>query len=985
MLVHVVPYDALKAHMPRGLKRRISFEANNIHEVITRLNLIPGTEAMLHLYRYEWRIGPTWKNSQRHTTAEGLVANKLSGLMNEDGSVTIHLRPDISAGDPGTIITSLVISAITTGASMLISYLNPPNQPRNDTSKSQLYNNSGNTTTEGGALPYLMGRYCYIEPLVIEMSVSTLAGAGQAASGGFRWDGNGSLIFDALKYQMAYDNSVPGDAAGGSKSPRRIDNNAESNAIQRVLFAVGAGKTGGIVGRNQHEKEANMWINDSQYRDPNTGQYAIPSGSMSWEENVGVEGQPAIGLSPGIANSQGRSRRLKALTNTGSPDRHEETMTSELVDRAVIRVRTSALVQRDKKGNESNTQVDIRIRCKRVTDSQWLDRGIFRIGPAKSTSAFDREYNVSAPPKKENGETWEIEFLRLTADSEDDGLQNETTLVGFDEFQDREFAYDGTESPGAWPTATVGAVFSLSEMDTSQSPKFGLLTHGMEAWIPRCYDPETRVYRTTGPGTLNGQWDGSLVKGITDNGAWLWLTMMVTPRLGLGLPLSYFDRYQVYAAAQYNDQIVNGRPRFVFNETIREFGKKWDVASEVARSFRCQQFWAGDRVILVQDRPTGFKRHTVSNAVVKGGNFNVSTTPMDKRFNVVEVIWRNPKDQWRENITVWRDEAHIAMMAANNLGTNGEFVTRVRQMGCQNEQQAYDFGRMVSYDACYQTKTRTWETNLIGTLYLPGDIIEVDNQNVTGKPPVERIRRVIDADTLELDHPVTLKAGSEYTIRGVLQGVRAVRAVAPVATDFTGTQIIVPGHGLVARTPVSLVEAGGIQPREMRLVGIDQGSTLGMYSVTAQQHDEAKYAYIEQNVPVPVTPYTDQVTTITAPINTSVEEKTRWDDNQNGAFRDLRFSWQDGDNPASRPAGQQFREQRSGYEAEYRVDNGAWTRLGAPTVESFADLLNVLPGKYDFRVRALNTVRSSAWAFGSKIVTVEGTSKPPAPSVEAYY
>lgn len=982
MLVHVVPHDLLKDQMPRGFKRRITLEASSVQEILSALFRIEGVEALLHLYPVEWRIGDKWGKARKFSTAEDLVAASLGAHLNADGSLTVHLRPDPTAEDPATIITSLIISAITTAASMIISYMNPPNVAKEDTRKSVLYDNGGNTQTEGGPLPYLMGRQVYIEPPVIELSTSTLAGTGlnDGSVGGTSNAYTGGSVFDYLRYNVAQ----MADAAGGQKTPRKAEINGYSNAIQRVCFALGAGRIGGPKGDNLTQVMTNIWINEQQLLDPVTGQYSIPQNSFSFDWTHGEPGQPAMGLSPGIANSQGRNVTIKRLTTTGSLFEHEERVTDNSVDRAVVRIR-AVLNSRDTKGNEGNTSVVIRCFAKRIADSVWLDRGIVPyLSNRFSTSAFDVEHNIAAPPKKDNGETWEFKFRRDTADSTDSNLVNDTVFVGFDEFQDRELTYDGSETPGGYPTALLACVFRLAELDQSRSPKVGVVCEGREVWVEKNYNPETRTWATTGPGTLpDGSWDGTRKRSSSENPAHHWYTMLVESRIGVGVDDSFFDRFALHEIAQFNDQLVNGRHRFSMNWAHTEFGKPWDVAADVARSMRAMQFWSGDRIGLVQDRPTGGKRHFVTNGMVKDGAFTIRKKPVDQRYNEVQVIYRNKKDMWREAVVVFRDEANIALRKRQGLGVGGVISTRVKKWGCYDEQEAYDFARMVCYDAIYEPNVTTYDINSAALLYNPGELIEVDDQNLSGKPLGERIKRVVDGNTLELDYPVPFKGGETYTLRGILNGIRIVKAVGLFNADTTTDTITVPNHGLVAGTPYSLVEASGAQPRDYRIVDIKDAEKPGFYTCTLQQHTEAKYAYIEQNVPVPIVPYTDRITTVSTPINMAAEERFSID-GLGKANRDIAVSWLDGDNPALRPAGQQFREQRDGYRVETRFNNGAW-EYHSVTPTFGITVRDVRPGKYDFRVRAISISSVSDWANTTCIISAEGFTKPFPPTVEAYY
>ncbi|MNR30115.1 hypothetical protein D3C85_1475520 [compost metagenome] len=136
-------------------------------------------------------------------------------------------------------------------------------------------------------------------------------------------------------------------------------------------------------------------------------------------------------------------------------------------------------------------------------------------------------------------------------------------------------------------------------------------------------------------------------------------------------------------------------------------------------------------------------------------------------------------------------------------------------------------------------------------------------------------------------------------------------------------------------------------------------------------------------MPVPSVPTSNHVTTLTAPESALAEEIFSYSD-ITGPRRDIRVSWVDGDKPLSRPPGQQFRENRTGFEVEHSHEKGEWVRL-KPVQSLSTDITNAAVGLHEFRVRAISISKQTNWVYAACQIGIRGNSKPLPPTVEAYF
>src|SRR5690606_3798374 len=120
--------------------------------------------------------------------------------------------------------------------------------------------------------------------------------------------------------------------------------------------------------------------------------------------------------------------------------------------------------------------------------------------------------------------------------------------------------------------------------------------------VPMNYDPETREYATSGPGTTGGVWDGTFKVAWTDNPAWAFYDLATTERYGLGnyVSASQIDKFALYTIAQYCDELIpNGysgtgqmEPRFTCNCFIQTREQAMRVMANLASVFRGMLYWA---------------------------------------------------------------------------------------------------------------------------------------------------------------------------------------------------------------------------------------------------------------------------------------------------------------------------------------------------------------------------------------------------------
>lgn len=924
--------------MPKKYKRqRLKLHTNKLSEVVALLDQYYDFSGELRTYIPEIRIGTTLANSKQ------LINPAFATAHIPDGS-TIYIVPRPQGSGPAigaALVDALIAAAVSIAVQILTSLLFPPPQTTNDKRKSVLYSGGLNTQKEGVALPYIAGRRVLCGGNVIEADVDITNTGGASTKRtflGIPYDtpdklNDGTWWTGTDGYNDLRD-TVQGSKGGGNTIP----NNIFSNASLRILLATGMGEIEGIVGNTVEEKEQNIYFNEVPARDHGTGQ--LQFNGLVWEERNGVLGQSPIPITPGIPSVQNRSIDLKQSTGPIT-----ETVTAPNVNRIKVLFNVNALINTDKKGNQHETDITLGVNVKRESQLIWQNAGIFTV-VRKSSDRFQLQFPIPAPAGDPE-DRWQFQVYRLTGDSTDDKLTNDTSFAGWSEIIDEEYAYDGS---GAAPaTALYGCGIDLAQFNNgSEPPEIALLLSGTKVRVPLNYDPVARTYATTGPGTAGGMWDGQWKYASTDNPVWHWLNIATDPQL-CAFPDSYFNKGTLLQTAKYCDELVNGRHRFSLNKQFTDETGAWEFLVELASSFRAWCYFNGSEIILVQDRTQNQPTHYVNNSMVENGDFRYSMTPIEERFNEIRVEYDNPDDFYRKATVVYRDELSITENVNKGLSSNGVISQTYYKVGCTDAQEAYDFARLLCFIHQKEIEILEFDTLIAAAAYAPGQIIEVDDWSVTGKQPHGRIADVVDSTHIKLDQPFTLEAGKSYTAHLVVNNQLVIRPVAIQSVDVTTDIIPVSSDMCEFGTPVGIVESGGVQPRQFRIVDIKDAG-YGKFTVTARQHVEGKYEWAEEDIPVPVTQWTKMKLQLPPPTGLRASAHS-WQDSLLGPQHSIEIAWDAYTDQSFKVKGYRVEVQEPG--------SSQWTDVyeGPNTVVT---LKGAAEGNYVISVKAINILNQGS-------------------------
>lgn len=502
--------------------------------------------------------------------------------------------------------------------------------------------------------------------------------------------------------------------------------------------------------------------------------------------------------------------------SVGAEIKNVNPVTRTVIDPDVTRLRitcgVSALFYQNENGDTEGTSVSLEI----LINGQ--SRTVKNIN-GKSSSRFYRSYIIdNLPPKP-----FTITVKRLTADSKSQRLQNGTHWVSYTEIIDTKLSYPNM--------ALIGI-----KTDSRYNPNFpnvNLLLYGRLVKVPSTYNPETRTYE---PGIWRGDWK----EEWTDNPAWIFYDLVTNSLAGLGKRIGEYglDKFQLYQIAKYCDELVDDgyggkEPRMVSNLWITEQRDAYNVLSDMASVFRSIAVWNGTQFSAIQDRTSDpVCLYTQSNVV--DGKFSRQFAAGKTIFTAVEVEYADERNFYQKAVEYVADDLMIARYGYN--------VKKITAYGCTSRGQAHRYGKWVLETSRLEQCTITFVVGRQGLLHLPGDIIEIADNDFSGKTLGGRVV-AINGKKVTLDQPVEITGNSYLSyLNDEMQLVKikiinidnANKSVITLETNPVGLNVM---DDWVLKTPQ-------VSTQLYRALGITENDD-GSYTITALQHEPQKEAIVD--------------------------------------------------------------------------------------------------------------------------------------------
>lgn len=589
---------------------------------------------------------------------------------------------------------------------------------------------------------------------------------------------------------------------GGGHTPQEAPDSLRSAQKLRAIGLISLGPIKGPVNKWKDTYFDNTPIQNANGVDDNdAGSFNFKNTEIQY--NLGYQDQKPL---DGFEASERE-------VSVGAEVKQQHPITRSVIDPDVTRLRltigVNALFSQNDQGDTNGTSVDFQILVNNTP------RGTYQI-EGKSSSRFYRSYIIDDLPPR----PFTVTVKRLTDDSKSQRLQNGTHWVSYTEIIDTKLSY---------PNMAIVGIKTDSRYNPS-FPNINFLLYGRIIKIPTTYNPETRTYAP-------GLWRGDFKMGWTNNPAWIFYDLITNKLAGLGQRIGDYgiDKFMLYEIAKYCDELVDDgyggkEPRMVSNLWITEQREAYNVLSDMASVFRAITVWDGTQFTAIQDRPAD-PVCLYSQSNVKDGKFTRQYAAGKAIFTAVEVEYADERNLYQKAIEYVADNSMIARYGYN--------VKKMTAYGCTSRGQAHRYGKWVLETSRLEQCTITFTVGRQGLMHLPGDIIEVADNNYAGQVIGGRVIAVNGRQVM-LDREVEITENSHLSYLNAdyqLTKIKVISAQGAVITLDTAPDGLNEYDNWV-------LKSGVVSTQLYRALGITENDD-GSYTITALQHEPQKEAIVD--------------------------------------------------------------------------------------------------------------------------------------------
>lgn len=595
-----------------------------------------------------------------------------------------------------------------------------------------------------------------------------------------------------------------GSGGGGGSTPKLINDNLKSKQFYRVLDLISEGP---IYGPIDQSHLSSFLLNKTPVTNTN-GDVSVPGISIAWRPGSATQ-EPINGFSA-----------IEATTIINTDVTQSTPLVRTITDVDVTRVRfnlgVSSLAEQDTKGNQKNTSVTMVIETRTGNGAFQIAATVTITG--KISGEYLEAHVIDAPDTK----PFDIRVRRVTADSNSDLLTNGTVWNSFTEITDDNLSYPYS--------AIAGAVIDRDQYTDTPNRTYHL--RGLIVDVPDNYNPITRTY--------TGLWTGGFKSAWTNNPAWLFRALVKNTRYGLARRAGYIDvdDGSLYVLSQFCDQQVDDgyggkEPRFALNAYITEQKSARELLDDIAGMFRGIALWDGMRFSIMIDRPQD-PIAAVTNASVVDGVFTYSSMKRSERYNAVVVSWTDPNNGWEQVKEYYSDDAMIDRYGYNE--------TTIEAFGCTSRGQALRTAKWLVESAKLETKKVSFRMARDAIGFLPGDIIEVMDNNHAATRLGGRIVSHSGV-TIRVDADVSDLAGSGDTMSLMGSDGKFIRYAINTVNGSTITLKSAPAW--IKDGTIFVISSGPVATRLFRVMGVTEDDNNSAYSISATLHNPNKQAIVD--------------------------------------------------------------------------------------------------------------------------------------------
>ena len=596
-------------------------------------------------------------------------------------------------------------------------------------------------------------------------------------------------------------------------------------------------------------------------------------------------------------------------------------------------------------GGIDGTEVQLRIKI--IENDGTTTTAVDDTVKGRSTNAYFRDYLINLA----SGTSFPVQIRveRVTADSTDSKTVNAFRFSS---------ATNIIMTQNAYPnTAHVGLRFSAEKFPRIPNRRYRI--RGIKIKIPS----NATVNSTFGSLTYSGTWDGTFKasKEWSSDPAWILYDLLTNDRYGCNIAESSLDKFSFKTVSEYCGEMVddgsgNGttEPRFSVNVSITQQQSAFNLINALCGSMRAIAFYSAGSIAISQDAESQATKYIFNNSNVLEDGFVYNGSSLKTRHTIIHVQYFDMTTQELDIETVEAD--------SSTQTKYGVRTKTIKAFACTSRGQAARLGRWFLFNEQNSGETCAFTTTAAaGVLVRCGDIIEIADSLKSGVRRGGLLSSVTSTTVVVLDDEDSTDIPS-------LSLSPTISIVMPDGSLETKNISGISGKTITVSSAFStspntnapyVLENSTLETSTWRVVSVSENDD-STYSITALEHNEGKYAFVEDGSALPTRNISSLTQVLDPPVGLQATEQIVLINNK--AVSKILLDWQTQSGAAR-------------YELHYRVNNGSFTKI--ETVSSYAEIVNSEAGTYEFRLFSFNGLNEPSRTPATLTFNAVGKTAPP--------
>jgi predicted phage tail protein len=610
-----------------------------------------------------------------------------------------------------------------------------------------------------------------------------------------------------------------GGGGGSSRTPSTAPDSLDSRQYANVIDLISEGEIEGLA-----DGFKSIFLNNTVLQNPD-GSYNFQDVTI-YTRN-GTQNQTYIPLSGGIEDEKPVGITVvKTVPQV-------RTITDVDVDAVRITIAIPSLQRIDNTNGDtsgSSVRLQIAIQYQGGGYTTKIDDTI----SGRTADEYRKDYLIQLA-RPNASDIVDIKVTRITDDSTDTLLANAFSWSSYTEIIDAKLTYANS--------ALVGLRVDAEQF--SSIPSRSYLVKGIKVLIPAGVTVDAATGRIIYP--ANFVWNGTFAAATwTSCPAWILYDLLTSPRYGFGNHISaaQLDKFAFFVASKYSNALVDDgfggqEARFSCSTSVQTAEEAYKLVNDLLSVMRCQAYWSTGSLTIEQDAPSD-PVYLFNQANVTPEGFSYSGSSLKVRPNVAVVSYLDLS---------LRDTAYEVVEDIDAIAKYGVVRAEVSAFACTSRGQANRIGKWLLFAERY-AEVCTFASSLdAGQQVRPGQIILISDPVRAGSRRAGRISAatttVITVDD-SANTDLSIEGGSLLSV--VLpDGTVEQREISTVAANVITLQAALSAAPNV--NSIWILESPTLQASTWRVLSVNESDGIN-YGIVAIAHNESKYAYIEDGVPL---------------------------------------------------------------------------------------------------------------------------------------